>query len=50
VRTAAPQDAPSLSVDKIGEFLTSPRRLRELALLGEILQPPVSLRGPRRRP
>ena len=27
---------------------TSPKRLREVALLGELLQPPVSLRAPRR--
>src|SRR5579875_2178350 len=47
-RTAAPQDAPSLSTDDLRAMLASPKRLREVALLGELLQPPVSLRAPRR--
>jgi len=47
-RTAALQDAPSLSIDALRAMLASPKRLREVALLGELLQPPVSLRAPRR--
>jgi len=47
-RTAAQPDVPSLSIDELRAMLGSPKRLREVALLGELLQPPVSLRGPRR--
>ena len=47
-RTAAQADDPSLSIDDLRALLTSPKRLREVALLGELLQPPVSLRAPRR--
>jgi hypothetical protein len=47
-RTAATPDEPSLSIDQLGAMLASPKRLREVALLGELLQPPVSLRAPRR--
>jgi hypothetical protein len=47
-RTAAPQDVFSLSVDELRAMLASPKRLREVALLGELLQPPISMRGPRR--
>jgi hypothetical protein len=47
-RTAARTVEPSLSIDELRAMLTSPKRLREVALLGELLQPPVSLRGPRR--
>jgi hypothetical protein len=48
VRSAAQPDVPSLSADELRAMLASPKRLREVALLGELLQPPVSLRGPRR--
>jgi hypothetical protein len=48
-RTAAPMDAPSLSIDELRAMLASPKRVREVALLGELLQPPVSLRGSRRQ-
>jgi hypothetical protein len=44
---AAPVDPP-LSIDELRAMLASPKRLREVAMLGELLQPPVSLRGPRR--
>jgi len=47
-RTAARADDPSLSIDELRAMLASPKRVREVALLGELLQPPVSLRGPRR--
>ena len=47
-RTAARPDTPSLSIDELRALLASPKRLREVALLGELLQPPVSLRPPRR--
>ena len=44
---AAPVDPP-LSIGELRAMLASPKRLREVALLGELLQPPVSLRGSRR--
>ncbi len=47
-RTAARPDIPSLSIDELRAMLASPKRLREVALLGELLQPPVSMRAPRR--
>jgi hypothetical protein len=47
-RTAAKPDEPSLSINELRAMLASPKRLREVALLGELLQPPVSLRAPRR--
>lgn len=47
-RTAALPDVPSLSIDDLRAMLASPKRLREVALLGELLQPPVTLRAPRR--
>ena len=47
-RTAARADDPSLSIDALRAMLASPKRLREVALLGELLQPPVSLRASRR--
>ncbi len=39
---------PALSSNALCAMLASPTRLREVALLGELLQPPVSLRGRRR--
>lgn len=47
-RTAARPADPSLSIDELRAMLASPRRLREVALLGELLQPPVAMRAPRR--
>ena len=47
-RTAAQPDMPSLSIDDFRSMLASPKRLREVALLGELLQPPVTLRAGRR--
>ena len=44
---AVPVDPP-LSIGELRAMLASPKRLREVALLGELLQPPVSLRGSRR--
>jgi hypothetical protein len=41
--------APSLNADTVRAMIASPGKLRELALLSEILQPPVSVRK-RRRP
>ncbi len=46
----SPADTPTLSASELGSMLASPKRLREVALLGELLQPPISLRAPRRRP
>jgi hypothetical protein len=39
---------PTLTSSDLRTMLASPARLREIALLGEILQPPVALRAPRR--
>ena len=39
---------PTLTSSDLRTMLASPVRLREIALLGELLQPPVSLRAPRR--
>jgi hypothetical protein len=39
---------PTLTSSDLRTMLASPARLREIALLGELLQPPVALRGPRR--
>ncbi len=39
---------PTLTSSDLHSMLASPARLREIALLGELLQPPVALRGPRR--
>jgi hypothetical protein len=47
-RTAAKLAEPPLSVDELRAMLASPKRVREVALLGELLQPPVSMRAPRR--
>src|SRR5262249_6793694 len=47
-RTAAWLDVPSLSVDQLRAMLASPKRMREVALLGELLRPPLSLGAPRR--
>jgi hypothetical protein len=47
-RTAEKPAEPSLSIDELRAMLASPKRLREVALLGELLQPPVSMRAPRR--
>lgn len=40
---------PTLSADELRPMLASPGKLREAALLAELLQPPVSLRPPRRK-
>ncbi|MHB1558982.1 MAG: hypothetical protein ACYC61_16145, partial [Isosphaeraceae bacterium] len=40
---------PSLSADELRPMLASPGKLREAALLAELLQPPVALRPPRRK-
>ena len=45
----SPGDTPTLTANELGAMLASPKRLREVALLGEILRPPVSLREPRQR-
>lgn len=45
---AAPVDPP-LSLDELRVMLGTPKRLREVALLGELLRPPVSMRPTRRR-
>ena len=39
---------PALSSAAVRALLASPTKLREVALLGELLQPPVALRGRRR--
>jgi len=41
--------APSLSAETVRTMLASPAKLREIALLSEVLQPPVSMRTRRRR-
>jgi hypothetical protein len=42
------QPTPSVTGKEIRARLKTPSSLREVAILSEILQPPVSLRGPRR--
>jgi hypothetical protein len=39
---------PTLTSNDLRVMLASPGKLREIALLGELLQPPVALRAPRR--
>ncbi len=39
---------PTLTSSDLRTMLASPARLREIALLGELLQPPLALRSPRR--
>jgi hypothetical protein len=47
-RDTARTPTPTLSSAALRTMLASPTKLREVALLGELLQPPVSLRGRRR--
>jgi hypothetical protein len=47
-RDTARTPTPTLTSGALRAMLASPARLREVALLGELLQPPVSLRGRRR--
>ena len=44
-RDTARTPTPTLSSNALRAMLASPSKLREVALLGELLQPPVSLRG-----
>jgi hypothetical protein len=39
---------PTLTSNDLRVMLNSPGKLREIALLGELLQPPIALRAPRR--
>ena len=41
---------PTLTSNDLRVMLSSPGKLREIALLGELLQPPIALRAPRRSP
>jgi hypothetical protein len=47
-RDTARTPTPTLSSGALRAMLASPTKLREVALLGELLQPPVALRGRRR--
>ncbi len=40
---------PSMTAEQVRSLIATPGKLREVALLGELLQPPVALR-PTRRP
>ncbi|MGO9469671.1 MAG: hypothetical protein ACLQIB_05005 [Isosphaeraceae bacterium] len=46
--TASSQPIPAVTGTEVRSRLASANQLREIALLSEILEPPVSLRGPRR--
>jgi hypothetical protein len=47
-QAATNRPSPTLTSSDLRAMLASPARLREVALLGELLQPPVALRDPRR--
>jgi hypothetical protein len=47
-RSTAVKTQPTLTSDALRTMLASPTKLREVALLGELLQPPVALRAHRR--
>jgi hypothetical protein len=46
--TRSENAAPVLSARAVGQMLRSPQKLREVAILTELLQPPLALRQNRR--